>query len=66
MDSELDLPGWSKAADPLVSELQSITNEIDTVSKAILDTVTLATALKSTKLRTELTAQRNGALKKAS
>lgn len=53
LESELDLPHWSKAADPVVSELQSITNEIDTLTKAILDTVTLATALKNTKLLDE-------------
>src|SRR5512142_2100674 len=29
MESELDLPHWSKAADPIISELQSITNELD-------------------------------------
>ncbi|MBJ6727116.1 Rrf2 family transcriptional regulator [Geomesophilobacter sediminis] len=53
LESELDLPHWGKAADPVVSELQSITTEIDTLTKAILDTITLATALKNTKLRGE-------------
>jgi Rrf2 family protein len=60
LESELDLPHWSKAADPVVSELQSITSEIDTLTKAILDTVTLATALKNTRLRSD-----NGAKKSA-
>ena len=54
LESELDLPHWSKAADPIVGELQSITNEIDNLTKAILDTITLATALKNTRLRSEL------------
>ena len=54
LESELDLPHRSKAADPIVSELQSITNEIDDLTKAILDTITLATALKNTRLRADL------------
>ncbi|QXE91322.1 Rrf2 family transcriptional regulator [Geomonas subterranea] len=58
LESDLDLPHWSKAADPVVEELQAITNEIDTVTRAILDTITLATALKNTRLRAELAAQK--------
>lgn len=54
MESELDLPHWSKAADPIISELHSITNEIDNVTKAILETITLATALKNMRLRSEV------------
>ncbi|ACM18581.1 winged helix-turn-helix benzoyl-CoA degradation transcriptional repressor BgeR [Geotalea daltonii FRC-32] len=53
MESELDLPHWSKAADPIISELQSITNEIDDVTKAILETITLSAALKNMHLRSE-------------
>ncbi|WP_026839976.1 Rrf2 family transcriptional regulator [Citrifermentans bremense] len=49
LESELDLPHWNKAAEPVVSELHSVTSEIDTVTRAILDTVTLATVLKNTR-----------------
>ena len=37
----------------IVAELRSITAEIDDLTKAILDTITLETALKSTRLRKE-------------
>ena len=54
MDSELDMPNnWSHASDPIVTELQCISNEIDNLTKAVLDTITLATALKNTRHRTE-------------
>jgi Rrf2 family transcriptional regulator, nitric oxide-sensitive transcriptional repressor len=59
LESELDLPHWSKAADPIVSELQCITNEIDDLTKAVLDTINLATALKNTRLRADLNAKNN-------
>ena len=54
LESELDVPHWGRAANPIVAELQSITNEIDNLSKAVLDTITLATALKNCRLRAEL------------
>lgn len=54
LESELDLPHWSKATNPIVAELQSITNEIDNLTKTVLDTITLATALKNSRLRTDL------------
>lgn len=54
LGSELDMPNqWSHASDPIVTELQSITREIDDLTKSVLDTITLATALKSTRPRTE-------------
>ncbi|HJV67341.1 MAG TPA: Rrf2 family transcriptional regulator [Geomonas sp.] len=58
MESDLDLPHWSKTGDPVVEELHSITNEIDIMTRAILDTVTLATAIKNTRLRMQLAAQK--------
>ena len=58
LESELDIPThWNHAGDPIVAELQSITNEIDELTKAVLDTVTLATALKSSRKRAEADAQ---------
>ena len=54
MESELDVPHWGQDVDPIVAELQSITNEIDNLTKAVLDTITLATALKNSRMRAEL------------
>ena len=54
LESELDLPHWSNDSDPIIGELLSITNEIDNLTKAVLDTITLATALKNTRIRAEL------------
>ena len=52
MESELDTPNFGKlAGDPIVAELQNISNEIDDLTKAVLHTITLATALKNTKNR---------------
>lgn len=52
MESELDISNhWSQASGPIVEELQAVTNEIDHLTKAVLDTITLATALKSTRQR---------------
>ena len=53
LESELDLPRWNEAGAPIVRELQSITNEIDDLTKAVLDTITLATLLKSAGRRTD-------------
>ena len=54
LDSELDMPrDWAHAGDPVVAELQSITNEIDDLTKTVLDTITLGTALKNTRKRAE-------------
>lgn len=57
LESELDLPHWNKAAEPVVSELHSVTREIDTVTRAILDTITLATVLKNTRASGERVAE---------
>lgn len=51
LESELDLPHWVDASDPMLTELQSITNEIDDLTKAVLDTITLETAIKSARQR---------------
>ncbi|MDP2657007.1 MAG: Rrf2 family transcriptional regulator [Candidatus Deferrimicrobium sp.] len=54
LESELDMPNHGNSAgEPIVAELRSITGEIDDLTKAILDTITLETALKSTRLRKE-------------
>lgn len=54
MESELDMPNFGKlGGDPIVAELQNISNEIDDLTKAVLHTITLATALKSSKNRLE-------------
>ncbi len=58
MESELDLPHWGEDGNPIVAELQSVTNEIDNLTKAVLDTITLATALKNSRLREELLTNR--------
>ncbi len=50
LESELDMPNYGDhSGDPVVAELQKISTEIDNLTKAILDTVTLATALKNTR-----------------
>lgn len=50
LESELDMPNYvDHSDDPVVAELQKISTEIDNLTKAILDTVTLATALKNTR-----------------
>ena len=57
LESELDSPNHGNQAGGLImEELQSITNEIDDLTKAILDTITLETALKSSRQRIKHTA----------
>jgi Rrf2 family protein len=52
LDSELDVPEHgSQAASSIVEELRSVTTEIDELTKAILDTITLETALNNTQKR---------------
>jgi Rrf2 family protein len=52
LESELDVPNQrSQASAPMVEELKSITDEIDDLTKAILDTITLETALSNTRQR---------------
>ena len=57
LESDLDMPDLEHVGDPIVAELQSISSEIDDLTKAVLDTITLATALKSARQRTESAAQ---------
>ncbi|GAB4373432.1 MAG: hypothetical protein Kow00128_22990 [Deltaproteobacteria bacterium] len=48
LESDLDLPNhWEGQENPIVSELQRISREIDELTQAVLDTVTLKTALRS-------------------
>lgn len=61
LESELDMPNpRSRAGAPVVAELQSITHEIDDLIKAVLDTITLETALKNTRRRAEAAAMAGG------
>lgn len=54
LESDLDMQETrNHASDPIVAELQSISNEIDDLTKAVLDTITLATALKNSRQRAE-------------
>ncbi|MGK2906339.1 MAG: Rrf2 family transcriptional regulator [Desulfuromonadales bacterium] len=58
LESEIDAPSpKGQVAGAVVQELQSITDEIDDLTKAILDTITLETALNSSRLRARLSAQ---------
>lgn len=55
LESEIDTPSpKGLVAGAVVQELQSITDEIDELTKAILDTITLETALNSSRLRAGL------------
>lgn len=57
MEPEFDSPEpRDQASGAVVEELQSITREIDDLTKAILDTITLETALNSSRLRAGLSA----------
>jgi DNA-binding IscR family transcriptional regulator len=52
LESELDVPDQgSQASAPVVEELKSITAEIDDLTKAVLDTITLETAINNTRQR---------------
>ncbi len=52
LESELDTPNSGiQTGKPIMEELQSITTEIDDLTKAVLDTITLETALNSSRLR---------------
>lgn len=58
LESDLDMPNLNEhASDPIVAELQNISSEIDDLTKAVLDTITLATALKGARQRVEAVAQ---------
>lgn len=50
LESELDTPNSAElAGGAIIEELQSITREIDELTKAVLDTITLETALNSSR-----------------
>lgn len=53
LESELDVPQGLTTEVPILAELQSIANEIDDLTKAVLDTITLETALKGARQRSE-------------
>ena len=58
LESEIDTPTHKgQVAGAVVQELQSIADEIDDLTKAILDTITLETALNSSRQRARLSAQ---------
>ncbi len=52
LESDLDAPGpRTQAGEAIIEELQSITREIDDLTRAVLDTITLETALNSARQR---------------
>lgn len=53
LGSELDVPNGKDADVPILAELKSIAREIDDLTKAVLDTITLATALKGARQHAE-------------
>lgn len=58
LDSEIETPNIdNQVSVPIMEELQSITSEIDDLTKAILDTITLETALNSSRQRIKHTTQ---------
>ena len=58
LESDLDTPNpKGQAGGAIIEELQSITREIDDLTKTVLDTITLETALNSSRLRARLSAQ---------
>ena len=55
LESELDAPNpKEQEGKAIIDELQSITSEIDDLTKPVLDTVTLETVLSSSRLRAKL------------
>ncbi len=55
LESELEAPDpGNLSAGAVVEELRSITNEIDDLTKAVLDTITLETALNGSRQRARL------------
>ncbi|MDH3870200.1 MAG: Rrf2 family transcriptional regulator [Desulfuromonadales bacterium] len=56
LEDESDAPSpKGQFAGAVIEELQSITREIDDLTKAVLDTITLETALNSSRLRASFT-----------
>jgi len=59
LEADFDAPpAGGQAGAAVMEELQSITREIDDLTKAVLDTITLETALNSSRLRAKLHSQR--------
>jgi Rrf2 family protein len=56
LEAEFDMPQGSKTEVPILAELKSVADEIDDLTKAVLDTITLETALKSARRRIEQSA----------
>ncbi|MDT8444768.1 MAG: Rrf2 family transcriptional regulator [Desulfuromonadales bacterium] len=55
LESELDIPRpKNQTGEAVIEELQSITREIDDLTKAVLDTITLETALNNSRQRARL------------
>lgn len=62
LESDLDTPGPAgQAGEAVIEELQSITREIDDLTKAVLDTITLETALNGARRRARVAAQTESA-----
>ena len=58
LESELDAPNpKEQEGKAIIDELQSITSEIDDLTKTVLDTITLETVLSSSRLRAKLFTQ---------
>lgn len=58
LESDLDTPGSAgQAGEAVIEELQSITREIDDLTKAVLDTITLETALNGARRRAGVAAK---------
>jgi Rrf2 family protein len=58
LESDLDVPGpRAQEGEAVVEELQSITREIDGLTRAVLDTITLETALNGARQRARIIAQ---------
>ena len=59
LESDFDTPHSSdQTGAAVIEELQSITREIDDLTKAVLDTITLETALNSSRSRAKISIQR--------
>jgi Rrf2 family nitric oxide-sensitive transcriptional repressor len=61
LESVLDMPNnFLAGGEPIVVELQSITDEIDNLTKMVLDTITLETAIKNAIQHTFITDNKSG------
>lgn len=58
LESDLDEPGpRTQSGEAVIEELQSITREIDELTRAVLDTITLETAINGARRRAKLAAK---------